>query len=87
MYWIQRTRTIWEQILNYWTITYPGEYGQHVVETFDEDQIIAHYFRHWCLKMIENGRGDEVSRERCIDDWIVVHWATQTDRWGNKNDK
>ena len=68
--------------MKYWTIAYPGEYGQHVVETFNEDQIIAHYFKHWCLRMIEAGHGDEVSRERCIDDWKVVHWAQETDQFG-----
>ena len=33
--------------------------------------------------MIQSGHGDQVTRERCIDDWCVVHWAQQTDKWGN----
>ena len=69
--------------MKYWTIAYPGEYGQHVVEIFSEDQIIDSYFRYWCIKMIESGKGDDISRDRCIDDWIVVHWAKETDKWGN----
>ena len=31
--------------MKYWTIAYPGEYGQHVVETFNEEQIIDSYFK------------------------------------------
>ena len=68
----------------YWTIVFPGECGQHVQETWNEDQIIKSYFTHWVGNMIQSGHGDEVSRERCIDDWIVVHWAQQTDEFGNK---
>jgi len=68
----------------YWTIVFPGECGQHVQETWNEDQIIKSYFTHWVGNMIQSGHGDQVSRERCIDDWIVVHWAQQTDEFGNK---
>ena len=70
--------------MSYWTISFPGEYGQHVVETWDEDQIIKYYFTYWATKMFESGHGDEISREQCINDWIDVHWATQTDKFGNK---
>ena len=67
----------------YWTIVFPGEFGQHVQETWNEDQIIASYFKYWCVNMIQSGHGDQVTRERCIDDWCVVHWAVKTDQWGN----
>ncbi len=69
--------------MKYYTIAFPGEYGQHVVETWSEDQIIKSYFKYWCTKMVEAGRGDQVSRQQCIDDWIVVHWANETDQWGS----
>ena len=69
--------------MKYWTIVFPGEHGQHVQETWNEDQIIASYFTYWCANMIQSGHGDQVTRERCIDDWCVVHWAQQTDKWGN----
>lgn len=58
-----------------WSITFPGEYGQDVVETWTEDQIIKAYYRYWAIKMVESGRGNELSRERCIEDWCVIHWA------------
>lgn len=68
--------------MKYWTIVFPGEFGQHVQETWDEDQIIKSYYAYWTGKMIDAGHGDQVSREACIDDWTVVHWATETDQWG-----
>lgn len=70
--------------MKYWTIVFPGEFGQHVQETWSEDQIIKSYYTYWATKMIENYKGDLITRESCIDDWCVVHWAVETDEWGNK---
>lgn len=71
--------------MKYWTISFPGECGQHVVETWSEKQIIlSPYFLHWCEQMTKVGKQDEISIQRCLDDWIVVHWAVETDQWGNK---
>lgn len=70
--------------MKYWTIAFPGECGQHVQETWSEDQIIQSYYTYWSTKMIENGHRGDISRESCIDDWTVVHWATETDQFGNK---
>jgi hypothetical protein len=61
-----------------WSITFPGEFGQDVVETWTEDQIIQSYYTYWSTKMIESGHRDEISREMCIEDWCVVHWAWET---------
>jgi hypothetical protein len=66
----------------YWTIVFPGEHGQHVQETWSEDQIIASYYTYWVTKMIECGKAEEMSRELCIEDWKTVHWAHQTDEFG-----
>lgn len=68
--------------MKYYTIAFPGEFGQHVVETWSEDQIIDSYYGYWSIKMIQAGKGDLITRELCIDDWRVVHWATETDQWG-----
>lgn len=70
--------------MRYWTIAFPGEYGQHVVETWNEDQIIASYYRYWVGRMIKAGKGDQLTREACIDDWKVIHWAVETDKFGRK---
>lgn len=70
--------------MKYWTIAFPGEFGQNVVETWSEEQIIESYYPMWKGKMIAVGKGDEATTERCIEDWTVVHWAARTDAWGNK---
>jgi len=72
--------------MKYYTIWFPGEFGQHVQETWNEYQIIASYYTYWSTKMIQAGKGDDISRERCIEDWIVVHWAAETDRCGTPVD-
>jgi hypothetical protein len=68
--------------MKYWTICFPGEFGQHVQETWSEDQIMTSYYTYWSTKMIINGKESDLSRESCIDDWVVVHWASETDQWG-----
>ena len=68
--------------MKYYTISFPGEFDQHVQETWTEDQIIKSYYIHWTTMMIAAGKGDDISRERCIEDWRVVHWAVETDRCG-----
>ena len=70
--------------MKYWTIAFPGEFGQNVQETWSEDQIIESYYKYWSTKMIQNVKDPDLSRERCIEDWTVVHWAVETDQWGNK---
>ena len=42
-----------------------------------EDQIIAEYWDYWCGRMRKVGKEDMISRERCIEDWITVHWAME----------
>jgi hypothetical protein len=34
--------------------------------------------------MIENGLKDELSRESCIEDWKTIHWAVETNEFGDK---
>jgi hypothetical protein len=58
-------------------IAYPDELGNDVVEVLTEDEIINQYYTYWSTKMIQNCSGEAITRERCIEDWCVVHWATQ----------
>jgi hypothetical protein len=69
--------------MKYWTISFPGDHGQHVVETWSEPQILSSYMPYWISKMNEVGKQNEISSDRCIEDWTVIHWALQTDEWGN----
>lgn len=73
--------------MKYWTIAFPGERGQNVVETWSEKQILDSYFPYWCEMMVKSGKGDFVNEADCIDDWCVVHWAVETDEWGNRLEK
>lgn len=69
--------------MKYWTICYPGELGQHVQETFSEDQIIESYYSYWanrCLNALVDSK--EINKENCIRDWCTVHWAWETDEFG-----
>jgi hypothetical protein len=70
--------------MKYYTIVFPGEYGQHVQETWNNEQILKFYWKHWNVKMFQSGNGDLVTEERCIEDWIITHWAEETDEFGNK---
>lgn len=71
--------------MKYYTICYPGEHGQHVQETFSEYQILKSYFDYWYSQMRKVGKSDEVSIKNCIQDWVVGHWAWETDELGNRN--
>jgi len=70
--------------MKYWTIVFPGEFSQTVRETWSEDQIIESYYTYWSTKMIQAGKGDDISRENCIDDWCVIHWAVETNEFGKE---
>ena len=68
----------------YLTIVFPGQFGQHVQETWTIKQILNSYFSYWAEQMIKVGRGDQVNEHECIQDWVNIHWAEETDQFGNK---
>ena len=43
------------------------------------EQIITEYFPSWAARMCEVGRAEQITLDRCIDDWCVIHWATRKD--------
>lgn len=45
------------------------------VKTVTEDEIIRDYFSYWQAQMIKVGKADQITREACIEDWVVIHWA------------
>ena len=65
------------QCMKYYSISFPGEFGQHVDEIWSEDQIINSYYKYWSGKMIENVPSCDLCRKNCIEDWCVVHWAIE----------
>lgn len=63
--------------MKYYKISFPGEFGQDVVETWSEKQIIESYYKYWCGKMIQNREAPDLDENRCIEDWCGVHWAIE----------
>ena len=38
-----------------------------------EDEIIDYYFKHWSERMKKVGKENLISKDRCIEDFVVVH--------------
>lgn len=70
--------------MKYYTIIYPGEFGQHIQETFSEEQILKSYWEYWKGRMQSVNRHELINENNCIEDWKVEHWAEETDEFGNK---
>ena len=43
-------------------------------------QILGEHWDWWSAKMIEAGKADQLCPLQCMADWVVVHWASRTDR-------
>ena len=69
--------------MKYQTISYPDEDGNDITETLSEAEILRDYWDYWYGKMCEKFGKEHVdanfTRQDCIDDWIVVHWAVESD--------
>jgi len=59
------------------TFLYSDPDGDYI---YDEDQIMEEFWGHWSVQMIKAGKSHLITRENCIEDWIVVHWATEIKR-------
>jgi hypothetical protein len=73
----------------YWTIAFPGECGQHVQETWSEEQILASaWYKNWVMMVVQANKAHLLEDPSiAIDDWITVHWAMPTDEFGKVNQK
>jgi hypothetical protein len=49
--------------------------GEVIVQT--EDEIMSYFYDYWCSKMREVGKEDEISKELCLQDWMMLHYATE----------
>lgn len=49
--------------------------------TYDitDAEILAAYFPYWSEQMRKAGKDEFISEARCIEDWVVVHWAWDVD--------
>lgn len=59
---------------------FDGEKGW--VETLSEKEILDSYWDYWynamCKKYSKEVVDRDYSRQDCIDDWIIVHWAWES---------
>ena len=64
--------------MKYWRTNLWNETGGDSV--LSEEQILDYYWKYWSEKMRDKGQREEViTKENCIDDWAVVHWAWPDD--------
>jgi len=54
------------------TYCYNAEGAEHEMS---EEEILAEYWPYWEAKMKKSGKEDLITKERCIEDWVVVNWA------------
>lgn len=69
--------------MRYYTCIHPGSHGQLVRETWSESQILAAHFDEWLSKCIKAGVDKaHMTTHRCVEDWVTVTWAWETDADG-----
>lgn len=62
--------------MRYWIYTEPAKNSSHPVYCIlSEDAIYESYWDYWHKQMVMVGKGAVATRERCIEDWVTVHWA------------
>ena len=70
--------------MRYWTIVTPDndEDSTPIYETLSEDEIIEQYWDYWSGRMITKYGEEEFqknwSKQDCIDDWTILHWAWES---------
>lgn len=57
-----------------------GEQAEWTLEiVYDEDRIIAEYYEYWSHMMRTKDMEHMISRENCIEDWVIINWAEKTE--------
>lgn len=52
---------------------YQDPSGTYIVT---EDEIRTQFYPYWKEQMEKIGKAEEATFENCVEDFIVVHWAT-----------
>ena len=45
------------------------------IVTVSEQQILDSFYNFWVEKMKKVGKESLISKEKCIEDWVTIHWA------------
>lgn len=59
-----------------WYYLEPGDNGVPIERAVTEAEILKTYFPWWSRQMLKVGKKDQISEQSCIDDWVVVYWAS-----------
>jgi len=69
--------------MKYWSYSEPD---MDVSVTLSETAILTSYFPKWYELMAKAGKNipadPKITERMCIDDWITIHWAYETDKFG-----
>lgn len=68
--------------MRYWLYAEPaGETSEPVWQVWSDQAILASYFENWRGLMKKAGKPLsaflEYDQQRCIEDWVTVHWAVE----------
>jgi hypothetical protein len=67
--------------MKYYRISFEGECGQHVEETWSEKQILSSsWYKNWVMMMVQADKTFLIENKTAIDDWCVVHWAEEVEK-------
>ena len=60
-----------------------GKLLREDIVTKSEQEIISEYFEYWYERMCKKFGKEHVdsayTKQDCIDDWIVIHWAWESE--------
>lgn len=63
------------EVVKYYSYVEPEEEMFPSFIVMSEKEILDEYYDYWCSKMREVGKEEEISQQKCIEDWCVIHWA------------
>lgn len=64
--------------MKYYSYVEPGDNDLEVTKiVMSEEEILKDYWDYWADRMREAGLSKEISKQKCIEDFCVIHWATE----------
>lgn len=65
--------------MKYWIYVEPvsEKCSAPVWNVLSEEAILASYYDYWQERMIRANKQDQISEQACIEDWVIIHWATE----------